>query len=89
MTTPACTLMVQIFDDGNWNFAYTSAATGTTRLGQWALPLANLTMLAIQNEATIIPTADEHQANAEAQIAAAAAADAAAAAATTVNAVEE
>lgn len=59
MPIPTCTLTVQILDDGNWNFAYVAADGVTMTLGQWALPLSSLTMLAIQNATTAIPTAAE------------------------------
>lgn len=59
MPTVTCTLTVQILDDGNWNFAYIAADGVTMTLGRWALPLSNLTMLAIQNATTAIPTTTE------------------------------
>lgn len=56
---PTCTLTVQILDDGNWSFAYVAADGVTMTLGQWALPLSNLTMLAIREATAVIPTETE------------------------------
>lgn len=68
MPVVACTLTVQILDDGNWSFAYVAADGVAMTLGRWALPLSNLTMLAIQNATTAIPSAAERaQAQAQAQ----------------------
>lgn len=60
MTTPICTLSVQICDDGNWSFSYVAAEGASPTLAQWMLPLSNLTMLAIKNATVSIPTATEH-----------------------------
>lgn len=59
MPVIACTLTVQILDDGSWSFAYVAADGVAMTLGRWALPLSNLTTLAIQNATTAIPTATE------------------------------
>ncbi len=62
MHEPTSRLIVTIYTDGHWGFAYERITDAPVLLGQWALPLSNLTMLAIKNANVPIPTAAERAA---------------------------
>jgi hypothetical protein len=61
MSTPICTLTLQLLADGTFAYAYTAEPDHAIQLGQFGIPLSQLLATALQNTAVRIPTQAERE----------------------------
>jgi len=61
MSTPICTLTLQLLADGTFAYAYTAEPDHAVQLGQFGIPLSQLLATALQNAAVRVPTQAERE----------------------------
>jgi len=61
MSTPICTLTLQLFADGTFAYAYTSEPGQEVQLGRFTIPMSQLLATALQNANVRIPTHAERE----------------------------
>ena len=70
MSTPICTLTLQLLADGTFAYAYTAEPDHEIQLGQFAIPLSQLLATTLQNATVRIPTQTDREAEQAQQAAA-------------------